>query len=82
MFSLRNIAKIRKYLTGDSAKCVVHALITSKLDNCNALSYGLPQQLLFKLQSVQNSAARVVTRTRKYDHITRVERAPLAPHNL
>ena len=34
--------------------------------------YGLPKHLLSRLQSIQNTAARVVTRTRKFDHITPV----------
>lgn len=49
---------------------MVHAFITTKLDNCNSLLYGLPQYLLDRLQNVQNSAARLITRTRKHDHIT------------
>ena len=48
---------------------LVHAFITSKLDNTNSLLYGLPKFLIDRLQNVQNAAARVVTRTRKYDHI-------------
>jgi len=32
--------------------------------------YVLPQHLLSRLQSVQNTAARTVTRTRKFEHIT------------
>lgn len=51
-------------------KIVVHAFITSILDSCNSLLYGLPQRLLTRLQSVLNSAARIVTRTRKFDHMT------------
>ena len=38
----------------------------------NSLLYGLPKHLLLRLQSIQNTAARVVTRTRKFDHITPV----------
>ena len=34
--------------------------------------HGLPQHLISRLQSIQNTAARVVTRTRKFDHITPV----------
>ena len=47
---------------------VVHAFVTSKLDYCNSLLYGLPKFLIAKLQSVQNSAARLVCMTRKFDH--------------
>ena len=71
-FHLRNISKIRKYLTKESLKVLIHAFVTSKLDYCNSLLYGLPKSLLRKLQSVQNSAARIITLSRKYDHITPV----------
>ena len=42
----------------------------SKLDICNSLLFGLPQYLIDRLQAVQNCAARLVTRSRKHDHIT------------
>lgn len=35
-YHLRNLSRIRKYLTKESAAVVVHALVTSKLDYCNA----------------------------------------------
>ncbi len=37
---------------------------------CNALLGGCPASSINKLQVVQNAAARVLTRSRKYDHIT------------
>ena len=71
-YQLRRIAKIRKYLSLESAKTLIHAFVTSRLDHCNALLYGIDNNLLQKLQYIQNSAARLLTRTRKYDHITPV----------
>jgi hypothetical protein len=71
-YEIRNIGKIRKYLDDKSAAALVHAFVTSKLDYCNSLYQGLPKKLLNKLQRVLNMAARVVTRTKKYDHITPV----------
>lgn len=68
-FHLRNISKIRDCLSLADTEKLVHAFITSKLDNTNSLLYGLPKFLIDRLQNVQNAAARVVTRTRKYDHI-------------
>ena len=50
----------------------MHAFITSKLDYCNCLLYGCRKIQLKKLQYVQNTAARIITRTRKFDHITPV----------
>ena len=44
------------------------------LDNGNALLNGISEQQIHKLQIVQNSAARVLTNTRKFDHITPVRR--------
>ena len=68
-FHLRNIRRIRDCLSLADTEKLVHAFITSKLDNANSLLYGLPKFLINRLQNVQNAAARVVTRTRKYDHI-------------
>ena len=41
----------------------------SKLDYCNSLLLSCPNQLLNKLQKVQNSAARLVFKARKQEHI-------------
>ena len=46
--------------------------MTSRLDYCNGLLYGLPKELTNRLQGVLNTAARLVTLTRKYDNITPV----------
>ncbi len=69
-FHLRNIAKLRNMLTVSDAEKLVHAFMTSRLDYCNALLGGCPASSINKLQIVQNAAARVHTRSRKYDHIT------------
>ena len=71
-FHLRNISKIRKFLSKESTEILIHAFVSSKLDHCNSLLYGLPAYQLAKLQVLQNTAARVVSLTRKYDHITPV----------
>ena len=67
---IRNIGLIRKYLDTDTTKTLVHALVTSRLDYCNALLYKSKKCLIQKLQRVQNTAARLITKIRKYDHIT------------
>ncbi len=69
-FHLRNIAKLRNMLSVSVAEKLVHAFMTSRLDYCNALLGGCPASLINKLQIVQNAAARVLIRLRKYDHIT------------
>ena len=71
-YHLRNIAKIRNCLSQKDTEILVHAFISSKIDYCNALLYGLPQKSIEKLQHVQNCAARLTTRTKKCQHITPV----------
>ncbi len=69
-FHVRNNAKLQNMLTVSDAEKLVHAFMTSKLDYCNALLGGCPASSIHKLQIVQNAAARVLTRSRKYYHIT------------
>ena len=71
-YHLRNIGRIRKYLTAESTKGALISLVTSGFDYCNGLLCGIPEELICKLQRVQNNAARVVTLTKKHDHITPV----------
>ncbi|KAI5630481.1 hypothetical protein C0J50_7643, partial [Silurus asotus] len=69
-FHLRNISKMRNMFFISDAEKLVHAFMTSRINYCNALLGGCPASLINKLQLVQNAAARVLTRSRKYDHIT------------
>ena len=69
-FHLTNISKIRTYLDRESTEAIIHAFVTTDLDYCNAILYGLPKVLLNRLNLVQNRAARIVTFTKIYEHIT------------
>ena len=71
-FLLWKTKQIRKYLSTDATKTLIHALISSRLDYCNCLLAGIHDTLLTDLQHVQNSAARLITGTGKYDHISPV----------
>ena len=53
----------------ETTKTLVHAFVTSKVDYCNSLLYGIPKYLLQRLQWVLNYAARIVFKSNKYDHI-------------
>ena len=70
--SIRSISRIRKFLSMESAKTLVHAFVTSKLVNCNALLYGLPKYHIQRLQYTLNSDTRLVTLSQKHDHISPV----------
>ena len=67
---LRCISTIRHLLSADSTKTHVSALVLSRLDYCNSLLSGCPKHLLEKLQKVQNSAARLVLKAHKRDHVS------------
>ena len=45
---LRSIARIRRSLTTTACRTIVHALVMSRLDYCNAVLYGLPDAQLQK----------------------------------
>ncbi len=72
LFHLKNISKLRPMLSMSNAEMLIHAFMISRLDYCNALLGGCSARLINKLQMVQNAAASVLTRTRKYDHISPV----------
>ena len=59
---------VRSYLSKESTIALIHALITCRLDNGNALLYGLPKYQIQRLQSVQNCSARLVNRRPKFGH--------------
>ena len=69
-YHLRNIARVCSIIPQEQVEILVGDSITSRLDYCNALLYGLPEYALYRLQSVQNSPARLVIQSRRYDHIT------------
>ena len=73
-FSLRRVGQVRRYLDTATTEKLTHALITCKLDQCNSLLYGLPDKDISKIQRIQNSAARLVTGTKRQEHITSVLR--------
>ena len=67
--AIRSIGRTRKYLTNENFKLLINALEISRLDYSNSILYGLPKRELDKLQRVQNTAARLITGSKQYDHI-------------
>ena len=69
-FQLRRIGKIRSFLSTDAANKLAISFILSRLDYCNSLLAGLPDNKLNKLQRIQNHAARLVLRKPRYESAT------------
>ena len=67
---IRKISLHRNFLPDDVVTQLMISLVLSKMDYCNSLFINLPQNLLDKLQRVQNCAAKICLRKRKYDHVT------------
>lgn len=76
-FQLRQLRVIRRSLPPAILKTLLHAFVSSRLDYCNSMFYGLPKCDITKLQYVQNSAARLFGGLRKFDHITPIMRTEL-----
>ena len=68
-FYLHNIQGIRKYFDQKSLLTLLLAFITSRLDYCNSVLYGLPNTEISKLQRFNNAAARTVTFSSKFSHV-------------
>lgn len=62
-YQIRDIRRIRRYLSLENAKTLANSLVTSRLDYCNSLLFGLPDRDIKRLQRVQNCLARVVTKS-------------------
>jgi len=66
-FYIRKIGCLRPFISEDACK-----ILTSRLDYGNTLLYGITKHLTDKLQRVNKTASRLITRTKKMDRITPV----------
>ena len=71
-YQLRQIRRIKRSLTANSITLLVLASVHSRLDYCNSVLYSLPWSRLQLLQSVLNSAARLIRGLKRFDHISPV----------
>ena len=69
-FQLRQLRTISKHLDRSTLHSLLQAFVSTRLDYCNSLYFGLSASRLDKLQRIQNSAARLSSHTSKFDHIT------------
>ena len=54
-YLLHNIRRTRKYLSMDAAATVIHSFVSSRIDFCNSLLYGVPKCHIDKLQRVSKT---------------------------
>ena len=70
--SIRDLRRIRNTLDSTTAKTIATSLIHSMVDYCNSLFLNLPRSQLDRLQLILKSAARSVTKTPRFTHISPV----------
>ena len=77
IFHLRNISRIRRYVTAAATEPAIHTFLTSRFDVDNALLHRLPLK-----QKAQNCVARLIDGAMKCSHATplliRLPRLPTA----
>ena len=71
-FHIRALRHVRSAMSRETTNMVACAIVSSKFDYCNSVLAGMSSANLDRLQHVQNTLARVVTGTRRRDHITPV----------
>jgi hypothetical protein len=69
-FQLRRLRAIRRSVSTSTFTTIVHAFVCSRIDYCNSVLVGLPKFRLSPLQSVLNSAARLIARLPRFSHIS------------
>ena len=67
---LRQLRSIRRSVTQEVMQSLVVSLVLTRLDFGNSALAGLSGNILHRLQSVMNAAARVIFAARKFEHIT------------
>jgi len=74
-YQLRRIKTIRKFIPTLTAVVLINSFIVSRVDYCNSLLEGLPICQLERIQSVLNSASRLIYGRTTSDHVTDLQPA-------
>ena len=65
-YHIRDLRRIRRFISLSVANTIATALVSSRLDYCNSLLHKTASKDIAKLQCVQNCLARVVTRSPRF----------------
>ena len=72
MSGLGQISRVKYVLKKELLVTVIKSLVFSRLYYCSVVWSNTTDRNIRKLQGIQNFAARIISGTRKYDHITPV----------
>jgi len=74
--ALRQIRSVRRSLSRDALLILLRALVVSKVDYCCSVLAGISGTLLQRLQSVMNTAARLVFSAKRSEYLPRPSASP------
>ena len=69
-FHQHNIGSIRSLLSNDACAQLIHSLVTVRLDYCNSILYGLPDNSLYRLHKILYTTSRILARLPRFSHIS------------
>jgi hypothetical protein len=70
MKKLHQINRVKNLFRQSTLEMITRSYVFSKLSYCSTVWSSTSQKNICKLKTVQNFAARIMTGSRKYDHIT------------
>ena len=70
MYKISRTVIVEQRINSEVKLTLIHAFVSSHLDYCNSLLYGIPQYQMNRLQRVLNAAARVTCRLPRFAHVT------------
>lgn len=69
-YNIRDLSRVRKYISRTVATTLANALVSSRLDYCNSLLTGLNGKQCRRLQGIQNTLCRIIARLPRRSHVT------------
>ena len=78
-YHIRDLRRIRRYISLSVVKTIAIALVTSRLDNWKSLLYNISSKDILKFQ---NCVARVVTRSPRFSHSVPLLKSPQNPCSI
>ena len=68
-YHLFQISQIKRFLIFEQLKSVIHAYVTSSIDQNNSHLLALPKESIKHPQSVHNAASKLILGLKKHDHV-------------
>ena len=68
--TIRDIGKIKKYLSKNDVQTLITQLVISRIDLYNSLLFGISSQELYRLQKLQNACTRLIYGLCKSAHVS------------